>query len=282
MFEFIARHRTGLTFVLIVLVLLSAIAAQVPAPDHPSLLAWGLYAVVSPIQQVIAYAIVGAGHLFDEYVNLRDVQRENEALKDELSILYQDNQRLRETLALVGGETELKAFQQLYEETYKYESVDAMVIGAGTGEFDQTVILNKGSLSGVAINQGVISPTGVVGKVVRVGPTSCLVQLITDPNFSMASRLQKSRVNGIVQGTGDNNFCDLLYIRSTDAIELNDRVVSSGLEQIFPQGILIGHVTSISPGEPPLRRVEISPSTKLRSLEWVLIVRWNEEINDQN
>lgn len=282
MIDFIIRHRDGLAFIAIVLILLSSIAAQVPAPDHPSMLAWGVYAVVSPLQQVIAYAFVGARELWSEYVDLRAVRNENVTLREELTNLYRENQRLHETLALVGGEVELKAFQELYKEAYNYRALDALIIGAGTDAASHTVILNKGSLDDVKIDQGVISPSGVVGKVIRVGPASCLVQLITDPNFAMASRLQTSRVRGIIRGTGNEKKCDLLYIRETDAIEANDRVVSSGVERVFPHGILIGRVSKVEPGEPPLRKVEVIPSVDLRSLEWVLIVQWRQENSEEN
>ena len=87
MFEFLSRHRTGLTFIVIALVLLSAIAAQVPSPDHPSLLAWGLYAIVSPIQQGIAYSIVGVNELWSHYVALQEVETENTELKAKVAEL---------------------------------------------------------------------------------------------------------------------------------------------------------------------------------------------------
>jgi rod shape-determining protein MreC len=279
MIDFLSRHRTGLTFAVIVMFLFSTIASQVPAPDHPSLLAWGVYAVVSPVQQVISYMIVGARNVWESYVDLRSARAENAALSKEVSELLIENQKLRETLALVGGEIELKAIRELYRETYAYDPIEAMIIGAGTGENERTAILNKGSIDGVTVDQGVISSTGVVGKVVRVGPTSCLVQLVTDPAFAMAARLQSSRVRGIVRGTGKEH-CELLYVRDTDAVSVDDRVVSSGLERVFPRGILIGRVSAVGPTNTSLRHIEIIPSADLRSLEWVLIVQWHEEISD--
>jgi rod shape-determining protein MreC len=275
MIGFLTRHRTGFTFVAIVIILLSIIAGQVPAPEHPSLLAWGLYAIVSPVQQTAAYAVYGAVDIWENYIDLRSVSEENEALKKELSELHRDNQKLRETLAMVGGEQELKAFQELFNETYNYQPLVAMVIGAGSDGSEHTIILNRGSLHGVEIDQGVICPTGVVGKVIRVGPGSCLVQLITDSYFAMAARLQNSRVQGIVQGTG-GEICQLKYVRDTDALAVNNRVVSSGLEQIFPRGILIGRVSKVSPGVPPLRDVQLKPAAELRSLEWVLVIQWRQ------
>ena len=81
------------------------------------------------IQQGIAYAIVGAADLWDHYVALQQVESENTELKAKVTELYEENQRLRETLALAGGEMELDAFAELYEETYGYRGVKAMIIG---------------------------------------------------------------------------------------------------------------------------------------------------------
>jgi rod shape-determining protein MreC len=279
MFEFLSRYRTGITCLVLSTVLLTVIAGQVPAQQHPSVLAWALYAVISPFQQVTAYMVTGATDLWEEYLQLHDVRLENRELKRELARLHQKNQKLEETLALVGGELELRSFELLYEETYGNEPINAVVIGAGSGSNNnlQSLIVNKGSLDGVAINSAVISPYGVVGKIIQVGPTSSLVQLITDPMFSMAVRLHESRVSGMVSGLGSDGSCILQYVRDTDPINVGDKIVSSGLDQIFPRGILVGRVSAVSSeGLPSFKRVEVLPAVNLRSLEWVLIVEWPE------
>jgi rod shape-determining protein MreC len=271
MIGFVLRHKTGLVFIVIVAGLLSAIAAQVPAPRHPSMLAWAIYAVLSPLQQAAAYVIVGAGDIWDNYIDLRGVREENKALRKELGGLQRENQRLRETIAVVGGLQELEAFKKIFEESRDRPSINAMVIGAGVGDSSHTVLLNRGSTDGVSVYQGVLCPRGVVGKVVRVGPTSCLVQLVTDPRFAMAARVQESRVRGLIHG-GGGRLCELEFIRDNDQIAVGDLIVSSGLEDIFPHGILVGRVGALRPGEPPFREVDVIPSVEFQSLEWVLIV----------
>jgi len=271
MIGFIRRHRTGLTFITIVVILISSIAAQVPTSNHPSLLAWVVYSVVSPVQQVISYTIVGARDIWFEYVDLRGVRQENKLLRDEVAKLERDNQRLRETIAVVGGLQELEAFRKIFEAGGGRNSITAMVIGAGVSDSSHTMLLNRGTLDGVSEDQGVICPSGVVGKVVRVGASSCLIQLATDPRFAMAVRIQRNRVRGLLHGTGERT-CDLRFIRDNDVIGVGDLVVSSGLEGIFPNGVLVGEVASVGRGEPPFRKVGVIPSVEFSSLEWVLIV----------
>jgi rod shape-determining protein MreC len=271
MIRFFQRHKTGITFIAIIILLISSIAAQVPSPEHPSLLAWAIYSVVSPLQQTIAYAIIGAENVWFDYVDLRSVHQENKALRSEVAALKRDNQRLSETLALVGGLQELEAFKKLFDEAEERKSLTAMVIGAGLDDAVHAIQLNRGSIDGVEVNDGVICPSGAVGRVVRVGPTSCLVQLVVDPRFAMAARVQRTRVRGLVHGTGEPT-CELRYIRDNDQVEVGDSIVASGLEGIFPAGVLVGEVRMVTPGEPPFRRVEIRPSVEFSSVEWVLIV----------
>lgn len=272
MIGFILRHNTGITYIVIVVILVSTVAAQVPAPKHPSLLAWIVYSVFSPVQQAVSYVFVGARDLWTDYVDLRDVREENELLRSELAKLQRENQNLREKISIVGGLQELEAFRRVFEQGYDQPSLSAMVIGAGVGDSSHVILLNRGELDGVEVNQGVICPRGAVGKVIRVGPTSCMVQTLVDPRFAMAARVQRTRVRGLAHGTGDVK-CELRYIRDNDQVETGDLVVASGLEGIFPPGVLIGEVSSVLPGEPPFRRVDVAPGVELNRIEWVLIVK---------
>lgn len=268
---FILRHKTGISFLATVIVLVSIVAGQVPAGEGNSLLVWTIYTVVSPLQHGVAYVAIGARELWDGYVDLGGVHAENEELRRELVRLNRENQSLRERVAQAGARYELAAFQHVFESSSGSRTLTAIVIGAGVEEGGDTFLLNRGTLDGVEPDLGVICPTGIVGKVIRVGPTTCLVQLLTDPRFAMAARVQRNRVRGILHGTG-NPACELRYLRDTDPISEGDLIVSSGMEGIFPRGVLIGRVERVEPGEPPFRSVGVLPSTEFRSLEWVLVV----------
>ena len=271
MINFILRHRTGLTFIATVLVLLSLVAGQVPTPEHQSVLVWAVYAVISPVEQAISHIIIGAGGLWSDYVDLRNVRSENKVLRQEVARLHRENQQLKEKVRLSESLFALEQYRETFELVGRYRTLTAMVAGAGAGREAGTILLNRGTIDGIEVDQGVICPTGVVGKVIRVGPTSCLVQLVTDPLFAMAVRLQRNRLRGLLHGTG-NTECDLLYIRDNDSVKTDDLVISSGLERIFPIGLPVGTVVRIEEGEPPFRRVFVLPSADFRSLEWVLIV----------
>lgn len=270
--SYIQHHKTGISFITLLVLLLSLIASQVQAPDHPAVLVWAIYGIVAPVQQAVAYSIIGVQDIWNGYVDLRSTHAENKVLRDKLRQLDAENKQLKETLALAGGIQELSVYQLLLDQKGNYKTITAMIIGAGIEASGQNVWLNRGSLDGIEVDQGVIAPAGVVGKVIRVGPSTCLVQLLTDPRFAMASRVQSTRVRGIVYGTG-NETVELKYIRDTDSIQVGDAVVSSGLEKIFPRGLLIGRINSVETDAPPFRRILVAPATDFRSLEWVLIVQ---------
>lgn len=271
MISFILRHKTGLTFILIVVVLVSTIAGQVPAPSHPSLLAWTIYAVVSPIQHAVSYLVVGVSSLWEDYLDLRTVRDENKALKKSLIEQYRENQQLNKKLEILQGLSATEEERRKFEEETGYRSITAMVIGAGVDNQSHAFILNRGTLDGVEEDMGVVCHTGVVGRIIRVGPTTCLVQLLTDPNFAMAARLKGSGVRALLHGAGRGE-CELLYIRRSDAVDSDDEVMASGTEGIFPSGIPIGVVSRVGRGDPPFRRVFVRPFTDFRTIEWVIIM----------
>lgn len=276
MFPFLRRHKTSLAYIAIVLVLVSVIAAQVPAGRQQSLLAWGVLAVIAPVQQVVFYALAGASEIWKGYIDLRETHLENAELRREIASLMRENQRLQETVAIAGDLMEMEAFKEYFQYREGFELLSAGVIGAGVAETANALVLNKGSLDGVEENQGVICPTGAVGKIISVGPTSCVVQLITDPRFAMAARDQRTRAGGILHGTGEET-CELLYVRDNYQITAGSPIVASGLEGIFPNTVPIGSVSNVGPGEPPFQKIRVKPSCDLRTIEWVFIVQRRPE-----
>jgi rod shape-determining protein MreC len=286
MISFILRHKIGLTFILIIMLLLSFIAGQVPASGGQTILAWGIYAVVSPFQSAAASLVIGIRSLWEGYIDLRNVRIENEILKNEVESIYQENRELSRRLKIAEGFAAVEGERRRFEEegesaggTTDYRTLSAMVIGAGVDQTSRALILNRGTLDGVSENNGILCHSGAVGRVIRAGPSTSLVQLIIDPGFAMAARLEKNRVRGILHGAGEE--CELLYIRNTDAVEVGDTVVASGLEGIFPSEIPVGLVSRLEKGDPPFRRVYVRPFTDFRSLEWVYIVRLHRSLAER-
>ena len=136
-----------------------------------------------------------------------------------------------------------------------------------------TFTIDRGSRHGVKLNDTVITPDGLVGRIYEVSEFHSVVVSIIDSRSSVGGICERTRDVGMVHGnlnmdqTGDQ--LRMLYLPADIDLSTGDRVVSSGLEKIFPKGILIGTVQSVSrDGE----YVTLTPAVDFRHLEEVLVI----------
>src|SRR3989442_758844 len=121
--------------------------------------------------------------------------------------------------------------------------MSSRVRGSGRGSLLLVPILGVG----ISLLQSVISPRGVVGSVIEAAPGIAKVQMILDPNSAVAALLQRTRIQGIVVGEGDRG-CRMDYVSELANVEVGDVVVTSGLDEIYPKGDMIGVVSEIEEG----------------------------------
>ena len=118
-----------------------------------------------------------------------------------------------------------------------------------------------------------VTSLGPVGRIHRVFRSGAKVMLITDVNSSVAVRLRSSRTGGILEGRGDDR-CYLKYVSKDVEVKLDEPIITSGLEGIYPQGLLIGYVADIKKeGEEMFQLIEVTPSQDLNTLEEVAILK---------
>ena len=138
--------------------------------------------------------------------------------------------------------------------------VGADVIGSDATGLARTLIIGRGAAGGLKSNMAVICGEGVVGKLVAISPNAAKVLRIDDHNAAVDAFDQRSRARGIVAGVVDNGMV-MKYVERTEDVRVGDPVVTSGLDGIFPQGLLIGRVSRIKRGGPGLfLNVEVAPA----------------------
>jgi rod shape-determining protein MreC len=142
--------------------------------------------------------------------------------------------------------------------------------GAGGGTNSKVVFLDRGSAAGVMRGMAVITPDGIVGKVLAAYPTASQVLLITDPTFAAGVISQKHRVRGTVRGQG-HSACIVDYIQNEEQVERGEWFYTSGDDGVFPEGVPVGPVTATREGSPN-KLVYLAPSGLQGGLEEVLIV----------
>jgi rod shape-determining protein MreC len=265
---FLWRHRVVLTSGLLLLLALHLLSAGVSPgarAERPSLaLLW----MLKPVQAVEANIADDSTSFFHDYFDLVNVRRENTQLKEHVSELEGQRTRLAEL------EVENRHLSDLLElrDALATEAVAARVIGADATELSRTLILSQGSRGGLRRDLPVISTDGVVGKLIAVAPNASRVLLINDHNSGLDAFDQRSRARGIVAGLLDGELT-MKYVDRTEDVKPGDSVVTSGMDGIFPRGLLVGQVTRVSQEGPGLfLNVDIQPAADFQKLEQVLIL----------
>ena len=223
---------------------------------------------LAPFQVAAARLAGGGSGIFHDYFDLVGVQRENTRLRAELA--REETQRAR--LAELEAENLRLSYMLELKQALALRSAAANVIGADATGLARTLVVEGGSDQGFAAGMAVLSTDGVVGKIIAVGPGSSRVLLINDHNSALDAFDQRSRVRGIVAGLVDEGMV-MKYVDRSEDIKSGDTIVTSGLDGIFPRGLLVGEVTSVVREGPGLfLTVNVAPAADFRRLEQVLIV----------
>jgi len=211
----------------------------------------------------------GISNMWQQYVALQNVEEENHRLRQEIDWLRGQNSQLREAAAATQRLSALLQFKEQALPTM----IAAQVIGRDSSNRYKSVILNKGDSDGIQKDMGVITPSGVVGRVVKTTGATSVVLLVTDPNNAIAGLIQRTRDEGIVEGTPQGR-AKLKYIPMLSAVKEGDHVVTSGLVGGFPRGIAIGTITGIEREEGALfQTADLSPDVDVNHVEEVLIIQ---------
>ena len=219
--------------------------------------------------EAVASIDQGISNVWQRYVALQGVEDENRRLRQDLDWLRGENNHLRESAAATQRLTTLLRFKEQALPTM----VAAQVIGRDATNRYRSVILNKGDSDGIHPDMGVVTPSGVVGRVVKTTGGTSVVLLVTDSNNAIAGLIQRTRDEGIVEGTPQGKV-RLKYIPLLSGVRDGDRVVTSGLVGGFPRGIAIGTITGITKEEGALfQTAELTPEVDVNRVEEVLVIQ---------
>ena len=269
----IETRKSRLLLVGLVLAHLVAISKQVER-GGTSLLGQGLFAFVAPFQALITGGVRGVSGAWSGYVDLRRVHEQNRALQERVRGLETHLQQREEQ----AREAErLREILQLRRDL-PWATVAAEVIAREGAPWSRTITLDKGSAEDVRLNAAVISATGVVGRVIALGPHASRVQLILDGQAGVGVRIERSRVTGVLvaqPGMPTASIGDLVlkYVPSLGDVVVGDVVVTSGLDRLYPPGLVVGRVRSAARGSGLFREILVTPSAQFNTLEEVMVVR---------
>lgn len=262
------RQRPGFLLAAAILLHVILISAQVNTASGLPILQVVTFGSFAEVQRATMATLGGVRGMWSGYVALQQVQQENNALKHELQSLQVSLQQER---AEAQRTDNLRQLLELRERA-KLDTVAAEVIaGAASPDF-RTVTIDKGSSEDLATDMAVISPAGVVGRVILPSRRASKVQLLIDRNAAAGALIERTRVQGVVIGIGDGTL-KMQYVPGTADVKTGDLVVTSGIDGIYPKGFVIGTVDRTDRGDGAYHEIVVRPAVDFSRLEEVLIVR---------
>jgi rod shape-determining protein MreC len=263
----LAERKPYLLLLVLLTFNLGLMSSRIKSGGQRSLLEEAMLTLASPFLKAAGHVGQGVSGTWNSYVDLRGVAHENRRLREQVDALTRkasETEEARQELTRLRELLDLRA-------SVPWTTVVARVIARGSDGGARIVTLDRGRRDGVTLNQPVLTPRGVVGRVIEAGPGASKVQTILDPNSGVAGLIQRTRVQGMIVGEGDRG-CRMDYVSELSNVEVGDVIVSSGLDQIYPKGYTIGVVATIGEGEGLTKLVELRPEVDFRRLEEVLVV----------
>src|SRR6202022_1107220 len=275
--SFFTRFKNVLVLVAILLAQTIGLAIQVRrpvesgAPDgsNVTLLRYWTVSTVTPFERFFHGLGYNLRHGWSNYIDLRNTRQQNHDLKEQIARPRLEQAALSED-AIQGHRLQaLLDFQQHYVAS----TVAAQVIGTSGSELSRIIYIDKGREEGLKPDQAVITPDGIVGKLRDVFPHTAQVLLIDDQTSGAGVLLSSSRIRAIVRG-GWGGRVVINNLTPDARIKPGETVLTSGGDQVFPRGLPVGPIQSISPDldHQPYTIIQIIPAAKLSQLEEVLII----------
>jgi rod shape-determining protein MreC len=266
MLDFLRRHQVPISSGILLLVAAMLMSVNARRAERVNPLTRAALEVVAPLQLGVARVADRVRGVWHGYLDLVGARGEADALRERLRALEEEVARLGEVQA---AHRRLEALLE-FRESVAAPLVAARVIGWDASSRDRSITLDKGERHGVRQGAAVLVPEGVVGHVFRVSPRTSRVLLVADRHSGVDVIVQRTRVRGILQGRGDG--CELKYVKRGADVEAGDRVVTSGLDGIFPKGVVVGEVVRVNYQEQgQFQSIVVDPGVDFARLEEVLV-----------
>jgi rod shape-determining protein MreC len=250
------------------LLLLFTLGMLVSGKRQETAVARSLGVVAAPALTVVDAIAHSVGSVVDNYILLVGAREESATLRSEVQTLRREllqvrefeyeNQRLKELLA--------------FKEATEFSLLPARVVGRSASAWYRTLVLNKGQDDGVTADSPVVSAAGVVGRVIETTGSTSRVELITDASSAVDALVQRTRAQLVVEGDMGPQP-RLLYLARGVEASVGDKVITSGLGDIYPKGQLLGEIVELTaePGE-MFQTARLSPSADFTRIEEVFVI----------
>jgi len=261
------RHKSLVLLAGVILLQVLLLAVQIKRDSQGRLIRTWTVGAVSPFERAGSYGFGWFRDVWRNYFALRSAKKDREDLRRE-------NDALKLRIAQLEGkaaETDrLAALLHFRQSQSDVPMVAARVIGGSAGTASLTIEIDRGEKDGIRQSMGVITPDGVVGKVSEAYAHTSQVLLLTDQRSGVGAMLADSRIQSPVGGVGEP-LITMKYVPNDDDVSVGERVITSGMDRIFPRDLPVGTITEIRAGV-PFKQIRIKPAANLEKLEEVLVL----------
>lgn len=274
--EFVRRNRILLTSGSLLLISLLLFSVSIRSQSYRDPVGRVVLDALAPFQVVFSGIGRSIGVVWSGYVALVDAHQDNQRLEGRVALLESELLRVGELERENARLSELLSFRARLEGTV----YGARVIARDPGPLSMTLTIDRGERDHIRRGMAVLAPQGVVGQIAEASHAAARVVLLTDHNSGIDAIVQRSRARGIVQG-GTDGSCYMNYLSRDADVAVGDRVLTSGLDGIFPKGVVIGEVIDVSRRHRGLLQTAVvRPSAALDRLEEVLVVDAGAQVVD--
>lgn len=225
------------------------------------------FAIFAPLFSAFNAVSDGISGLWTDYLDLVDTEEKNRQLMLRLQKLELERSHLQEVRA---ENLRLRGLLELKTPPH-YSMVAAEVIARSPVEGSNTITIDKGTRDGMEVNMPVLGTKGLIGRIFAVSAWSSKVLLITDPKSSVAVRFQDTREEAMMDGS--DNICTLKYVHKDAPVKAGEAVVTSGLDGLYPKGMLVGSVRNVEKLDYGIfQNVDLIPFEDFRHMEEVFVM----------
>ncbi|MFQ5699161.1 MAG: rod shape-determining protein MreC [Myxococcota bacterium] len=275
MTDLLRRFRYPLTYAVLAAVCATTLARQ----EAPTDLGIGQRLVLDaavPLERMVVLPIAAIRDVWNNYVALVGARSESRRLREELQRLRDENLQYRE--AIVASER----FGRLADSRAAHETpmVPANVISHALSPWFRSIVIDQGRAAGVEPGMAVITDEGVVGVISGTTRGASRVLLITDPQSRLNAFVQRTRARGSVRGRSVPN-CDFDYVARGADVRPGDLLVTSGLDSLYPKGLMVGRIRSVDRQPYGLfQRADLAPAVDFQTVEEVFVLLNRRQLPD--
>jgi rod shape-determining protein MreC len=263
-------RRPTLLFILVLglLFILMSVSSQTRyVGETRTLFERAVMTIFSPVPKFVNWVGTAAQDIHHGYIDMRRAVNENVDLHRKVASLTTENLKLRQS------EGDLKRMRALlaYAEKFDLQTSMAQTIMLDTAGRFKSIIIDQGSADGVMVNDVVANANGLIGRVVLTTNDLAKVQLVTDNNCSVGSLVERTRRQGVVRGNG-GTAVELFDIPTLADVQPGDRVLTAGIDGVYPRGITIGTVVRSEQGQSLFKNVTVKPAVDFGTVEEVIVI----------